>query len=223
MFAAATKCSFFEPLTSEFIAVYKDTSNATTYTFNSVSFGTPAIGDLVVVCVGADNEASGARTIASGTIGGISATVVATTNSNQPAAILIASGIVATSGTVEVTLSGSAQRCNIATYLIKNPTSLSAIDFDTEADSSTTDTAVLDISAAGVAISVGYSRTTSGNSFSWAISDGTIAENFDEVGAESSGRFSGATSNIQSTARTNTTITATHANSESSLVSASFK
>jgi hypothetical protein len=223
MFAAATKSASFSPITAEFLTVYGDTSNAITYTFNSVNFGTPAVGDLVVIVIGIDNEESGDRSISSATIGGIAASIVATTTSNQACAIVTASGITATTGTVEITLSGAARRCNIASYLIKNPTSTTAFDFDTEADSSTTDTAELDIPAGGVAIAVGYSRATAGNSFSWSISAGSITENFDQIGTESSGRFSGALTNIQSTARNAAVITATHANSSSSLVAASWR
>lgn len=109
-----------------YVTSYASTSNATTYSFSSSSIGTASADRLVVVVV--ENGvigASAARTLSSGTIGGVSATVHtgtsdADTGPANPVAVDMMSLVVAsgTTATIAVTLSGLASCCKISIYTV---------------------------------------------------------------------------------------------------------
>ena len=151
-----------------------DPANATEYTFSSESFGAADAGRYIVATVSA-RKSGGATTLASVTIGGVSATIVEQINNTAShcnnAAIAIAKVPTGTSGDIVVTWNDPMVRCTLGVYR------LVGIDSPTPADSSTSTandpTYALDVPAGGAAI--GVALTADANSCTWS----GLTEDFD--------------------------------------------
>lgn len=102
-------------------AVASDTTNSTTYTFSSQSFGTAAADRYIIVVFGAGRGSTGVA-VSSATIGGVGATIdvqntATVSGSSAVSAILSAAVPTGTTGTVAVTISGAAaQNAAISVY-----------------------------------------------------------------------------------------------------------
>jgi hypothetical protein len=91
-------------------------SNLTTYTFSTVGIGTATADRRVIV--GATAGASGAGTLSSLTVGGVTAGIVVTSsNGTQLAGIAIADVPSGTTGDIVVTWSRAASRCGIGVWI----------------------------------------------------------------------------------------------------------
>lgn len=169
------------PLPSlSFLQATEDIANSTVYTFASQSFGA-AHPSRLLACLAffAGNGAD--RTLASATIGGVSATIVVQNTDTTPingrtAALIQAEVPTGTSGDVVITASGSCLRCGIALYRIINLKSATAED--------TTGT-VNDPLAHALSISKGAAVIVGGV---WdgpgvvaTSGDGSFAEDFDQT------------------------------------------
>ena len=115
------------------------TNDATSYTFSSVSFGSAASNRSIVVGIGAGRASSGARSVNSVTIGGVTATIAAEKNSpaGNVAAIAFAKVPTGTSGDIVVTFNSTMARCGIGVW---SATDLGGvIDTDGDADNANAD------------------------------------------------------------------------------------
>lgn len=116
-------------LATTWIGNTEDTSTATVYTFTSASIGTASSDRHVIV--GVVRPGSGAATVSSMTIGGVSATIDLTVGANLSGAgfgrLLVTSG---TTATIVVTMSASAASCGILVWTIKGAPSLTVSDTD---------------------------------------------------------------------------------------------
>ncbi len=187
----AFSCSFQTSATSG--------SDASSYTFSSLSFGAAAAARYIVVGIAA--RATGSQTISSVTIGGVPATQVAiqqgSESGNQTtAAMYIAAVPTGTTGAVVVTFSGAMIRCGVSVYRLEDPASATPYSTDTggTTGSGGNSGSALDIPAGGVAIAHAYISFASGNqrqssaslaveaaetgySWSWLKASGEIAWN----------------------------------------------
>lgn len=103
-----------------FVETDTDATSQTTYTFSSASLGdADALREVFVIAYGG---LSTARTLSSGTIGGVSATIATNQygGSSAQQAIMFASVPTGTTGDVVVTWSGAADSCRIAIYRVVN-------------------------------------------------------------------------------------------------------
>lgn len=91
------------------------TSNLTTYTFSSVAIGTAATDRLVIVAVYWESG-SGSISLASGTIGGVTADISITRSGSIACALMTARVPTGTTATITVTLSGGATKCAIGVW-----------------------------------------------------------------------------------------------------------
>lgn len=151
----------------------------TTYTFSSQAIGTAFVGRRIVVGVGAINSAS--RTIASVTIGGVTATQIAFIEATGggafvPTGLYIAQVDTGTTANVVVTWSGSASRCSLGVFALSNMTTNTAFDSGTSVTNPITKT--LTVPVGGIAI--GYATTYNSPgamSFTWS----GLTERFDQI------------------------------------------
>jgi hypothetical protein len=145
-------------LTGLFLQGASDTADLTTYTFASQNFGT-ASADRTIVAVVSGRQ-SGVRTVASVTIGGVTATEIATRGSSQnPLGIWSAAVPSGTSGDVVVTFSSGVLRARVVLWSVKGG---AASVSDTQ---SGTDTINITGATGGVIIA-GACNTGSG-AFTW--------------------------------------------------------
>lgn len=157
------------------------TADASSYTFSSQAIGTAAADRWVIVGVVTDFAPS------SVTVGGVSATQIATDGANDRATIW---AVNVTSGTVaDIVVTISAENCQIGYWTVNMPsgtptdTSSSGNDFDTTA----TCTGV-DIPANGFAIAISWGASVSDQSHSIDASFTEQAETFAETNAAFSHR-----------------------------------
>lgn len=106
--------------TAQYMNSYDDLTAQTTYTFAGVNFGPEGPRRLIAVYVHGFHGAG--RTISSATIGGVAATIPATSN---PSVTLTSAWIYAVvptgaTGTVSITLSGAGSRLGIRTFNVAN-------------------------------------------------------------------------------------------------------
>lgn len=208
MMAAANRIS---PVTVSFASSGKSSTNGSSFSFSSLSFGTAAADRKIVVGVSSENGGSGSRTISSLTVGGVSATQLvrayqATTN-DTVAELWIATVPTGTSGTVAVTWSGTVRACGVvvcATY------GASSTAFDTASGGHTGSSSALALTtsceAGGVIIGmVTGSVANPVATFTWANASEVVDETVD---ASDRVTQSGA-ANEYATAQTNLAITAT--------------
>jgi hypothetical protein len=135
----------------------------TTHTFTDVDFGSAEATRVIIVCVGGRAENTG-LTVASATIGGVSAAIAiqATHDSTGCAitAILTASVPTGSSGSVAVTFSGNVNNCSIGVYRALN---LSSNTPDATASDNTPSSGVVDLNvnttSGGIAIATSVPRT----------------------------------------------------------------
>jgi len=101
-----------------FVAATTGTSS-TTFSFTSLSFGTPHTTREIFVSISFWNAAS--RSVSSASIGGVSATVLYTLYArNCGVALIRASVPTGATGTVSITMNGSTNNCSIAVYRVVN-------------------------------------------------------------------------------------------------------
>lgn len=92
---------------------------ATNYTFSGISFGTAAVGRLVVVTI--KGGVAGGGTVSSVTIGGVGATLIAGASQANGSAFMYAATVpTGTSGTIAFNWSGSQVATMISCYSIYN-------------------------------------------------------------------------------------------------------
>lgn len=190
-------------VTASYRASYTSTSDLTTYTFAASDIGTASADRIVVVGVAATGGTNN-TTIASGTIGGISATVgvdARTATLNPQASFMYAAVPSGTTGSIVITFSAGKLRTSISVWAVYGA-STTATDSDTLFDLATTSMSLsaltVPTNGMGFFMTVHNNITTTGWGWTNATerSDGTM---------ENSTRYSGADT---STAGTNT-ITAT--------------
>lgn len=192
-----------------YLTAAESSSNATTYTFSSLNFGT-ASGDrrIIVGVIGRASSAS-ARTItaASCTIGGVVPSKVVELaggdDINDTVTLLIATVPTGTTGqTVAIEWSAGMNRCAIAVWAATGLASNTATDTLSSSDSPPSGT--IDVPANGFAVVMASSTTTT------SCTATGYTERFDEVveGHTYSGGDYSATSAV--TGRTITTTFASH-------------
>lgn len=103
-----------------FLQQTESTSNQTTYSFSSQSFGDARSDREILVTIAATGNAA-VRAISAATIGGVSADIHKQVNDSSPAnpffaGIISAPVPMGTSGTVSITFSGGCLKCGIAMY-----------------------------------------------------------------------------------------------------------
>lgn len=190
-----------------YITSASNTTDLTTYTFSSQSFGAAATDRIVTVTIGARNNVS--RTISSVTIGGVSATAnvtaINTGSGADVAAIYSAAVPTGTTGDVVVTFSGSMQRCVVGIYRTVGSSGVAASDTDTDLTlTSQALTATIDVPAGGSAIGVCWNASGGTSSVAWT----NLTEDYETAPETVSNATSGAHSNFAS-AQTALAITTT--------------
>lgn len=183
---------------------------------NSESLGTANATRRIIVALGWGSAA--ATTISALTVGGVSASeVVAIENTYDSvgcgAAIWIADVPTGTTGTVEITFSGSVARGGYSVFRVVNLDSATETDSDVDALSTAgVVTTTIDIPANGFAVAVASSLDpepgTGVGSFSW---NSGWTEQFDSGPLELENVFATATRSVTA-AETGTTVTATEIN-----------
>lgn len=163
---------------SEFAFLQKatDTSGQTTYSFTSQNLGTADLDRYIIVSVLARSSGTGARSISSCSIGGVSAEVAVlrqtiATNSNT-AALIIAKVPTGTSGTISITFSGAMVRCGIAAYRAVGL--ITSTPFDTASSGASNPSFTYEVPANGVVIACSTTAATATASLSGFV------ENWDE-------------------------------------------
>lgn len=145
-----------------------DASNLTTYTFASQSLGATAADRRIVVCVGAW-RASGALSVSSVTVGGVSAALVSTDGGSDRwrTEIWIAEVPTGTTGDVVVTLAAAGIRCSVDLFRLVDADFTAAADADGNVAQNPSVT--LDVPAGGCAVGVVNSGwSTNAGTVSWA-------------------------------------------------------
>lgn len=164
MFSAAIKLSkeqTYPAASISEVANFNNTNNNTVYTFTTVSFGTADASRIVAIIV------STQATISSATIGGVSATVVGSTNCY----IIYAAVPTGTSGTVVVTHTASTSRCAIRVYRVipgKSGTPDSSI---TDGTAATTSSSLAVKKNSVVLVTAGRSSGNGTFTMSWSGAD----------------------------------------------------
>jgi hypothetical protein len=102
-----------KPTTVTYQAFASSNSALQTYSFASQAFGTASTDRVIIVYVAAENSG----TISSATIGGISATILVQQTSGAVTAGIIAAAVpTGTTGTVAVTMAGTATSCGVGIW-----------------------------------------------------------------------------------------------------------
>lgn len=152
-----------------------DTSDLETYTFASQNLGTAAAGRYIIVCVEA--RASASRTLDAVSVGGVSATIVASlgfSGGQNRIGIAIAAVPAGTTGTVVVTFSVAMLRCAIQLYRV--------VGLDSGTPSGTWSNAVLnpqvsvDIPAGGFGVACALAQSSTAAA-TWA----GLTEDYDAI------------------------------------------
>ena len=161
-----------------------DATDLTTYTFSGHALGTAAGNRKVVVGV---TGSGSARTVASVTVGGISATLVKAEIDTDAASELWQADVpTGTTGDVVVVWSGSNSSCGIGVWAVYAAKS-AAHDTGNNTADPMVDT--LNIPANGVAIGIGCASGAQNPTSAWT----NLTEDFDNSGSgEASVSFSGA-------------------------------
>ena len=157
------------PLSLDYQSVIGDTANATSYTFGSQSFGSVIAGGntrYILACIlGAANAAAGE--VSTCTIGGNSATRIATTGSvGRPIAIFALNNNALTSGVVAATFEQTQVHAASAVFQLVNPASTTPTDSRTASVSATSVNTTLTIPSGGVGIALSSPNVDSGT-LSW--------------------------------------------------------
>lgn len=158
---------FFIPSSDDMLVEYlgnaESTTDASSYTFSTLDFGTAASWRQIIVAVAA--RASGTPTINSVTVGGVTATLIGTIGVNtsggnrSTTAFYIADVPSGATGDIVVTMSGTFIRCGITWFRSRK---ISATPYD-QADSSAsppTTGAAIDAVAKGYVLGVSYNQAT---------------------------------------------------------------
>jgi hypothetical protein len=106
------------PVTATYVSNYGNEANASTYTATAQAIGTAATGRYIVVCINASSNAN-FGTISTCTIGGVSATKLASTRdsiTNSDFAIFAALVPTGTTADIVTTLSGSPDRFGLCVF-----------------------------------------------------------------------------------------------------------
>lgn len=163
------------------------TADLTTYTFNSVSFGSETDRNAVVIAYGFAGS-GGSRNLSSATIGGQSANIVLNgAGSIDGSGLVYATGVTGTSGTVSITMSGACARMGILCWSLYNLTSTTP--HDSASDFGGADgigSAAITVPANGVGI--GFCAFVTGTTPSWS----NATKDVDIIGIESAIDFTGA-------------------------------
>lgn len=216
--AAAGKSS---PLELSFRAAYSDAANASTYTFTATDIGAPSSSREVFVPIAIFHGGVATRTITGVTIGGIAATLEAQINNSTLQGFLIARAVVPTGTTADivVTLNANAGSCAIAVYRVVNRTSTSAgvsdVSSGTFSGASTSLTGIDTAVNSMVFSIVMWGNTTSAQSISGlgAVVDASVTP-------ESTGYASFGSTQPQTSASSNATLTWSWTTSRNGLAAA---
>jgi hypothetical protein len=158
---------FFIPSSDDMLVEYlgnaESTTDASSYTFSTLNFGTAASWRQILFSVAC--RAAGTPTISSALAGGVSATMIGTVAQNtgggnrSNAAWFIADVPTGPTGDIEVTLSGTHLRCGITWFRARK---ISATPYD-QADSAAappTTGAAIDAVAKGYVLGASYNQAT---------------------------------------------------------------
>lgn len=162
------------------------TADLTTYTFNSVSFGSETDRSAVVIAYGFSG--SGSRNLSSATIGGQSANIVLNgAGATDGSGLVYATGVTGTSGTVSITMSGACVRMGILCWSLYNLNSTTPHDTASQFGLvSGTASAAITVPTNGVGI--GFCAFVTGTTPSWS----NATKDVDIIGIESAIDFTGA-------------------------------
>lgn len=202
------------PATVDYRATAVSNSGLTTYQFTGLDAGTAAPDRDIVVAVGC-------RTTTARTINTVALNVSTTMtpvveiegSGGSAVGLYIVSFPTGTTGhTIDVTLSGSANRCGVGAWAVYGLASLTATDTDT-AVTTTNPSVTSSVQAGGVIIGFNYASTSS---VTWT----GIAEDFDSplTGPNSASGASGAFATLQ-----NVSVGLTSSSADQRLVVASFR
>lgn len=187
-----------------FLQANSSTADLTTYTFSGENLGTAAADRYIIVVVKSRDSGSGAKSISSVTIGGVTASIIIQKQNNASnsslAGIAIAAVPTGTTGDVVVTFSEGMLRCAIGLY---RATGITPIPADFGSSTATNPTYAIDVPAGGFAI--GGVANSNGNDGS-AVWTG-LTERYDSV-IEAVMLSTGASDEFAA-AQTNLTVTAT--------------
>lgn len=102
-----------------YVTSYSSASNLTTYTFNACDFGAEDANRQIIIVVSHRNTAG--ISVASATIGGVTATIDIQNTGQEAAAIIRATVPTGSTGTVVVALSALSLRMGVAIYRVVAP------------------------------------------------------------------------------------------------------
>lgn len=192
------------PPTVTFIGTTSSTTNATTYTFNTVNIGGPG---LIVVVAQASADTGINRTLSSLTVNGTAASIHSNTSSQDFAFITSSRVSSGSTANIVVTFSGSVLRCLIAVYRIQNNDNDTPVQALTNYSSSDVTSRSLNFTASGTAVGVFGATSGSGSgTFTWS----NATERFDTP-LEANSLMTGATRDLSAVAGT-VTVTCTASN-----------
>ena len=182
-----------------------DTTNQTTYTFSTKSFGAADANRQIIVSIAGFHSAD-ARSISTVTIGGVSATInvqeTHTISGSRQSGIAIANVPTGTTGNVVVTWDNTMTSCAIVVY---RTVGASTTAHDTATDpgaASGVVTGTLDIPSGGIAVAVvAWKGSASPPMTTW-----TVATETEDTTVENNETYSSATHNVSGSG---ITITAT--------------
>lgn len=202
----------------DYVTTANSTTDASSYTFSSVSLGTADADRHILVATGA--RASSARTITGVTIAGISATELRDSSADQTnGSLWIAAVPSGTTGNIVLTYSGTMVRAHIAVFRLVgiNPTPVDVDSHGIAGSSSAARTVTLDSVAGGYAVGA-YVASGASTTASWS----GVTEDYDFSYEASGNRASGGHG---STAGTSVTVTATPSGSvlDGILIAATFQ
>lgn len=196
------------PVALTYVTNVTDSTDQTTYTFASTSIGTASSDRVVVVVIG--SRANAARSISSVTVGGNSATAIATANNSGGGAEIAAIYAVAvpsgTTASIVVTFSAAMLRIAVGVYTLTGTGgAVTAYGTATQTPSGSSPTdSTIDCPANGGILAVNFSNSSATSSTTWT----GLTERFDVNPETSSSGVSSASDNFAS-AQTNLTVTAT--------------
>jgi hypothetical protein len=178
--------------------LYGDSSSQslTTYTYTAVPFGSARSDRIIVVSIVASNSAS--RSVSSVTIGGVSATLVS--SSNSAAGLIFTATYYAvvptgTSGTVSVVFSGATRDVGVGVYSIVDASSSTPLSGGTYSNSSSNSGSITLSTSADAVIIGGVIVGTAVTAFTWS----GVSSDFQSFAITRGRGFASGTANTSST------------------------
>ena len=191
--------AFARPATVALTDNVLDTSDSTTYTFTNRAIGSADSNRIVVVSIHTID--TGANSVSSATIGGISATIVANAQHN-PTNFAVSSLFYAvvptgTTATIVANLAASAFRCYAGVWTIYGALSSSPRDFGT-ATGNPSAVSGIDVPAGGVVVAAASVQNPGVTGITWTNASDAAGSGFDVAGEDANERYSGASAAFSS-------------------------